>query len=473
MNAFSKYFEHKLPSSPLVRRESRALTHLAVPMAFTHLSYMAAVTTDVIMMGWLGADTLAAGSLAGNLYWFFEMFAIGLLLAISPILAQHLGARRFRMVRPIIRQGLWLALIVGIPCAVIMWHSGTLLLILGQDPSLSTDAQTYLRAMIFALFPSLWHFVFAEFLDAHGRPRATLVIALFGIGLNALANYALMFGNFGFPRLELAGAGIASALVYTTTLIMIACFVLTDRKFRRYHLLGRFWRADWAQLMEIVRLGIPIAITDLSEMGMFLAAALFMGLISTDALAAHAIVTQSCGIILMIPAGISQAVAIRVGRAEGAGDSQSSVRVGWIAIAMSFFAVLLPVLVFWFFGDYVVGLFLDLSTSENQRAAELGVSFLFIDGIFMMADSFQLTIRGALRGAKDTHGPMKIALSCYWGLGLTSAWFFGVYMGFGGEAVWIGMTVAWWVAAALLLRRLIQHQRNKLGGQLGLELSSL
>jgi multidrug resistance protein, MATE family len=458
MNALTKYLDRKLPNSRPVREEARALTHLAVPMACTHLSYMAAVTTDVVMMGWLGADALAAGSLAGNFFWFFELFALGLLLALSPILAQHLGARRFRMVRPVIRQGLWLSVIAGIPCAVVMWHSGTIFIILGQDPDLSADAQSYLRAMVFALFPGLMHFVFAEFLDAHARPRATLVIALFGIGLNAIINYALMFGNFGFPRLELVGAGIASAVVSTVTLVMIACFVLTDRKFRRYHLLGRFWRADWAQMMEIIRLGVPIAITDLSEMGLFLASALFMGLISTDALAAHAIVTQSCGIVLMIPAGISQAVSIRVGRAEGAGDSRSSVRAGKIAMVMSTVVTLLPMLVFWFAGGFVVDLFLDQSTPENQRAAELGVSFLMISGVFMMADCFQLTVRGVLRGCKDTHGPMKIALSCYWGLGLTSAGFFGVYLGYGGEAVWIGMTVAWWTAAALIFRRLLRHQ---------------
>lgn len=422
-------------------------------MAFTQLAYMATVTTDVIMMGWLGVSSLAAGSLAGNFFWLFETFAFGFLYAVGPIMAQHLGARRFGMVRPTVRQGLWVVVLIGVPCIIIIWQSKFILVALGQDAGLAASAQSYLRAMSVGLIPGLWYMVFCEFLAAHARPRMTLVISVMGIGLNALANYALMFGNFGLPRLELVGAGIATTMVNTIMLLAILVFVRTDRNFRRYRLLGRFWRADWAQLAEIVRIGFPIAITNLSEMGMFLTAALLMGLISTDALAAHAVVTQSCAIALMVPLGTSEAAAIRVGRAIGAAEYLVAARVGWIAMGMSAIFILLPAMSFWVFGTEIIGLFLDLTLPENQKTIELGMSFLAIAALFLVADAVQLSARGALRGLKDTRGPMIIALTSYWGLGITTAGLFGVYLELGGQAIWIALALSWSVVAVLLIMR--------------------
>ena len=106
------------------RQEARAIATLALPLSLTQLAYMAIVATDVIMMGWLGSEYLAAGSLAGHYIWFFEYFAFGLLAAIAPILSHHIGARNFRLIRRTVRQGFWMAVIVVIPCAAMVWQSG-------------------------------------------------------------------------------------------------------------------------------------------------------------------------------------------------------------------------------------------------------------------------------------------------------------------------------------------------------------
>lgn len=123
-----------------------------------------------------------------------------------------------------------------------------------------------------------------------------MVVTVLGVGLNALANYALMFGHLGFHRLGLLGAGVATAAVTTFLFLALLIFVLLDRRLRRYRLLGRWWRLDWSQIYEVVRLGLPIAVTHLAEIGMFLAATLLMGLIGTTALAAQAIANQCIAI---------------------------------------------------------------------------------------------------------------------------------------------------------------------------------
>ncbi len=434
-------------------QEARATVTLSVPLVLIELAWVAMVTTDTVMMGWLGPESLAAGALAGQFFLFFEYFAIGVIAAVAPILSQHLGARRYRMVRRTFRQGVWVAVIVALPCVAMIWHAQAILVLLGQDPDLASAGQSYVRFMVPGFLAGLWFVVLSEFLVAHTRPNATLVVTVLGIGINALADYALMFGHFGFPRLGLIGAGVASAVVSTIMFLALLSFVLIDRRLRRYRLLGRFWRADWPQLYEIVRLGLPIAVVHLAEVGMFLASALLMGLIGTAALAAHAIANQCAVIAYMVPYGIAQAATVRVGRAVGAGKHRAMARAGWTAVGLGIGFAFLPAVVFWFLGDAIVDLFLDTARPENKTTIELAVSFLAVAAVFQFADAAGATAQGALRGLKDTRGPMLIALAGHWGLGLTSAALFGVYLGYGGQAIWTSLAVALSVVGALLVLR--------------------
>ena len=434
-------------------QEISATVTLAVPLMLTELAYMAIITTDIVMMGWLGPEALAAGSLSGHFYAFFDFFALGVLAAVAPVLSQHIGARRFRMVRGTVRQGFWAAVLLAMPCGAVIWHAETILLALGQSPDLAADGQAYVRAMVAGLLPGLWLFVVSEFLAAHMRPRAMLAVTVLGIALNALANYALMFGHFGFPRLELVGAGISSALVSTFMFIALFSFVLIDRRLHRYRLLGRFWRADWAALSEILRVGMPIAVAELAEMGMFLAAGLLIGLIGTESLAAHAVAAQCAALVFMVPGGMSQAAAVRVGRAAGAGDFAAAARAGWAAIAMVGIASVLPAAAFWFHAEAIIGLFLDATRPENLATIGIAVSLLAVATAFQFVDAVQVVALGALRGLKDTRGPMLITLAGYWGFGLPTAALFGVYWGGGAQAVWAGLAASLAVVAILLVMR--------------------
>jgi MATE family multidrug resistance protein len=425
MNAIAHLPRRWSQTVTLWSQEARATVTLAVPLVLTVLAYMAMVTTDKVMMGWLGPESLAAGQLAEQLYVFFEYFAIGVLGAVAPILSQHLGARRYRMVRRAFRQGVWVAVIVALPCMAVIWHAQAILVLLGQDPDLASAGQSYVRFMVLGFLPGLWLVVLSRFLAAHMRPRATLVVVVLGIGLNALADYALMFGHFGFPRLGLIGAGVATAIVTTFMFLALLTFVLIDRRLRRYRLLGRFWRVDWS----------------------------LMGLIGTAALAAHAIANQCAVIVYMVPYGIAQAATVRVGRAVGAGKHQAMARAGWTALALGIGFAFLPAAAFWFLGDAIVDIFLDTARPENKTSIDLAVSFLAIAALLQFADATQATAFGALRGLKDTRGPMLISLAGYWGLGLTSAAVFGVYLDFGGQAIWVSLAVAVSVVGALLVRR--------------------
>ena len=159
-------------------RESGAVIRLAVPLTLTHLAHMMIMLTDVVMMGRIGTETLAAGSLARDFYWVMMAFAIGVLTGATPVMAQHLGARRFRAIRPAARNAAWLCVPLAILVMITAWHTSPILVALGQDPAISTMSEAYLRAMIWGLLPYLWFVVLSEFLAAHVRPRSILVVTV-------------------------------------------------------------------------------------------------------------------------------------------------------------------------------------------------------------------------------------------------------------------------------------------------------
>ena len=150
--------------------EARAVVHLAAPLALSHLSYMAILLTDVVMMGWIGTGAIAAGTLARDFIWVLGACAVGLLTGATPIMARHLGGHRTRRIRPVVRNAAWLAVLLAVPVCAAAWFSSPILVLLGQDPQVSDDGQPYLRYLLWGLLPWLWFAVLTEFLAAQEAP---------------------------------------------------------------------------------------------------------------------------------------------------------------------------------------------------------------------------------------------------------------------------------------------------------------
>ena len=432
------------------RKEFLALVGLALPIIMTGLADMAINFTDVLMMGWLGPQAIAAGILGAHFYAFLHFFGLGVLAAVAPLIAQSLGARRFRHVRRSLRQGFWVALTIFVVGAFILQHAGTVLLALGQDPHLVGLSVSYLDVRGIGLLPGLCFLVLSNFLAAHSRPRAIMVVSLAAIGLNAVGNYALMFGHFGLPRLELVGAGVSSAAVDTFAAVSLLAFVLRDRRFKRYHILARFWRPDWPRYREIFWVGLPIAGTVLSEAGLFLASTLLVGRLGEAQLAGHAVAVQCASIAYMIPLGLGQAVTVRVGLAVGTRDAVGVRRAGRIALLAGVAFMLVPALAFWLWPKAITNLYLDVNDPVNHAALDYAATFLAIAAIFQLVDGAQCMANGALRGLKDTRLPMLLAVFSYWVLGFSAAWWFGFVLELGGAGIWIGLALGLGAAAVLL-----------------------
>jgi MATE family multidrug resistance protein len=441
--------------------EGRATLTLSWPIILTNLAQMALNTTDVVMMGRLGPDALAAGALGFNLYFPLCIFGIGVISAVAPMVAREVGARpsSVRDVRRTVRQGFWAATAITVPMWAILWFAEPILVAMGQEPALAAGAQNYVRGLQWAYLPFLFYLVLRSFVTALERPLWALLIVGAAVPLNAFAVWCLMFGRLGFPRLELFGAGLATSLVSATMFAGLAALTLRDRKFRRYHLFGRFWRADWPRFRGLWRLGLPIAATLVFEVSIFNAAVFLMGLVGPTALAAHAIAIQIASLTFMVPLGFSQAVTVRVGRAFGAGDTEGITRAGWTAYAMGVGFMALTACVMLFQPRLLIGAFLDLGRPENAPVVTLAATFLMFAALFQIVDGAQAVGAGMLRGLHDTRVPMFFAALGYWGVGLPLGVVLGFPVGLAGSGIWIGLAAGLASVAALMTVRWVMRER--------------
>jgi multidrug resistance protein, MATE family len=436
-----------------------ATFRLAWPLVLSQLATVAMSTTDVIMMGWLGPLPLAAGTLASSVIFPFVFFGIGALTAVAAMCAQELGARRYRGVRRTVRQGLWISAILTVPFSIVIWNGRSLLLLMNQDPEIAALSEDYLRAAVWLLFPGFVFIVLRNFTSAHGRPRAAMVVTLVAIVVNAVADYVLIFGKFGFPRWELFGAGLATTIMHVFIAAVLLAFVLRDRKFRRYWILARVWKADWPRFFDLLRVGIPSGFMTLAEAGLFAVAAFLIGQFGAAPLAGHAVALQCSAVTFMIPLGISQVATVRAGVALGRGDEHGIGRAGMTAFALGVMVMIPAATSFWVFGRELSGLYLDLDNPNHAPAIGFAVSYLAVAAIFQLVDGGQVIAAGILRGLNDTRVPMFIAMFCYLGFGFGSAGLLGFYFDLGGVGVWSGLAIGLTGACIALVWRFADRRR--------------
>jgi MATE family multidrug resistance protein len=447
------------------RGEARALIALSGPIVLTNLGQVAIQTTDVVMIGWLGTEALAASVLGVNLSFVLLLFSIGVVAATAPMIAQDLGRKRYAVREPrrTVRQGLWVALMLGLPAWLILWHIAPILTLLHQDPGLIVAAEGYVHAAMWGFVPALWFVCLRNFIASLERPRAGMVVMFAAVGFNALADYALIFGAFGLPALGLVGAGIATALSNIFLFAALLGFILVDRRFRRFHVLGRFWRADWSRFREIFRIGLPIGAALIMEVGLFAGAGFLVGVISTTQLAAHQIALQCAAVSFMVPLGVAQAATVRVGLAAGRGDPPGVLRAGTMALIIGCTFMLGMALIMWSVPRGIVGLFIDAADPANRDVVRAAVTFLAIAALFQIFDGGQVIGMGALRGLKDTRWPMAFAAIAYWLVGMALAVGLGFGAGLGGLGVWLGLLAGLAVAAGLMIGRFYLLQGRAAG----------
>jgi MATE family multidrug resistance protein len=438
-------------TSPIWRSEFAATIKLALPMALTQLGQVAMMTTDLALLGRLGEQVVAATALAHTVLFAAFVIGMGIVSAVAPLAAQAFGAREPRMVRRSLRVGLWSATLLGLPLSLAQMNGEGLLVVLGQSPDTAALAATYLQSLGWSLVPAWWFIALRGFMGAVNRPEPGLWITVAAIPANAILAYALIYGALGLPRLELFGAGLATTIVNIGMCVAGVWVAYACRPFKKYQILGRFWRIDWPLFKELLVIGAPISGTFMLEYGVFAAAALLMGRIGTIELAAHQIALTVASIMFMVPFGISQAATVRVGQAVGRRDRDGSRRAGLAAIALSAGFMAAMTLAVMLGRDLVPLLF--LGAADAAATAGLAATLLMVGASFFIADGVQTVAVGALRGLNDTRVPMVFAGLCFWVIGFAACYVLGFPLGWGAVGIWIALSFAVIIYALLLVWR--------------------
>ncbi|MEV7184528.1 MATE family efflux transporter [Kitasatospora sp. NPDC093102] len=441
-------------------RDSRALAALAVPLALTQLAQVALTTTDTIMMGVLGTETLAAGGLALVIFNQLRTMGVGLVTSVGNQVAAA-AARTERdegaaddgdEVRGLVRAAMAVATLAGIAGAVLMVLIGQTATWLGQDAVVARRAQGMLAALAPGLLPCLWFQAIRQFTVGMRRPQALLQITVASVAVNAGLNWIFIHGTWGLPKLGLTGIGVATSSVYLLSFLALYTSARRDPQLAPLLSLD-FWRADAPTVRRLLGLGTPIAATYGSEAGFFSVTALLAGSFGAAALAAHTAVNQLIYIVFQVAVGLSHAASINVSRELALGEYAAARRIKNTALACGAAVTTFVGIAYLAVPELVLRPYFDPGAAADQQGLQIATGLLVVVAVLQFFDCAQNIGVGLLRGLDDTKSGFRITLIGYWLVGLPAAWLFAYPLGGGTRGLWLGLLIGLATTAVLLLRR--------------------
>ncbi len=442
--------------------EMSALLRLGVPMALTQLVQFSIYFVDAVMVGRLSPVDIAAVGIGGVIIFLVWMIGGGPAIAVSPLASQALGAnsRDTRDVRRSVRMALWCIFGLTPFIFIILFLVKPIALFLGQDPEATRRAQSYVLAVGLGLPFTLATLALRNFLAALDKTFIPFVIITVVVILNAGFNALLIFGLFGFPRLELVGAGLASSLAAAIGFLIFILYIEWDKRARTFEIFKNIVHPDWERLRDVIRLGWPISVTMIFEGMLFNAGLLIVGVIGVIEQAAYQISLNVASLAFMLPYGMSMAGAVRIGLAKGADNLPAQKRATTTTILASIIAIGVFAIPMAIVPEAIAALYLDLNRPENQEVIMFVLAFVPIAAAFAFFDALQVACNQLLRGLKDVKATMIIAGVSYWFIGFPIAIYLALYTDQKAKGVWYGLMAGLFAASIFLGIRLAQQLRQ-------------
>lgn len=425
------------------------LLRLAGPLIVNNLSIAGMQFADAIMAGRLGAEALAAVAVGGSVWFLGFTVLLGLTMAISPIAARLYGAGEKELIGRYTRQGVWLAIVLGLTLfTIVQLFAEPALTFVGIDEGFRDITVGYVHAIVYGA-PAICAFLAFRFTtEGIGLTRPIMYTSLFALVSNVFFNYVLIYGHFGFPAYGAVGCGMASAITMWLMVFVIAGYMYWKPIYKPLKIFVRVAPLRLPVLREIMHLGTPIAVTIAAEAGLFSAVSILIGTRGADVTAGHQIALNFASTMFMIPLALSAATTVRIGHAVGAGNFNAARFGGITGISMSMLFMSVSALVLLLGRDFVVRLY-----TPDPSVQAIAISLLFMAAIFQIADGVQIGAAGALRGYKDTKVPMFINTFSYWALGFPLSYLATVTFNSPPAYIWGGFVLGLTVAAIMLTTR--------------------
>ena len=424
---------------PAWRNEAGALLRLGAPIAATQFFIMGMGFMDTMMAGRYASVHLAGVSLGSNVLWPVFLMLAGFTMSVTPIAAQLVGGGRTAEVGAVIRQGLLLAATASVGAICLVLWSTPLFALFRIDPEATKIAIGYLRAAAFGLPAGMCYILLRSASEGLGHAFGPMIIAGTALALNAVLNYAFIYGAFGAPELGGVGCGWATAIVmwFELVAVLVLCRFPYFRATGLWKNIGRSSRRHFGHILKV---GVPIGLSSFVGMVLFAVIGFFVGSLGVTSISAHTIAGNINWATFVLPMSLGTAAGIRIGLHVGAVQYDRAMTVARMAFAVSLgYAVVVSVLLVLLRHD-VVSIYTD-----DEAVRTLAASLLLLVAIYQIFDDTQGTMAGALRGYKDTRAPMVYSLLGYWVLALP----LGVVLGFG---VWelpaLGV-YGFWLALAI------------------------
>lgn len=440
-----------------IREHLKTNIHLAVPVMMSQLGQVMVGVADNMMVGQVGYIPLAGASLGNAIFYFFMTFGLGVSFAITPLVGFADGEGDKHMAGKVLKHGLTINTVLG----TLLF--GLLLLVVdyigyfGQEQQVVVLATPYLIVIGFSLIPFLIFQSFRQFSEGLSNTRVPMMVSVSANILNIILNYILIYGKFGAPAMGLLGAGIATLISRIVMAIVMAVYILNNKKFKPY--LEEFgWKGiDFTIAKDLLRVGIPAGFQFVFEVGAFGLAAIMMGWISASTQAAHQIAINMASISYMAVSGLGAAAAIRVGNQLGKRDYRTMKRAAMTLVAMGATFMSVFAILFIVFKNQ-----LPLLYNDNAEVVHIAAALLIIAALFQLSDGVQVIMLGALRGMKDVKIPTIITFIAYWLVALPLGYVLAFNYGYGANGLWFGLFMGLTIAGVTVLYRFIKLANKRI-----------
>ena len=418
---------------------------LSFPIMISQLGHITVGVFDSLMIGKVSVSQLAAVSLATSIFSFILLFCIGLSYGITPLISSSDRGKKY--VSSILYNGMLVNVISSILLVSFVILTKHLLSYLGQDQEVLFHTYSYLDIICISLIPLILFQTFKQFIEGLGFTKPSMYISVISNVINVVLNAVLIFGLFGFPRLEIIGAAYATLISRVIMFLLILIYCLNDRRFSKY-ILKRKFLVNLNHIKDIFRIGFASGLQYIFEVGAFSVATVMTGSIGAIHLAAHQIALNLASISYMIASGIGSASMISLSYYDGKRNFEDMRRSGFASFLLVFILMIVSALVFIIFRNYLPVLYVDDSSVIN-----IASTLLIIAGLFQISDGIQAVGLGILRGIRDIKKPTVVTFISYWIISIPLSYFLGIEYGYGVYGIWIGLSIGLTLAAIFHITR--------------------
>lgn len=429
---------------------------IVLPILITQLALYLLTFFDVLMTGKFSIDHLAGVSIGSSLWVPVYTGLTGILLGITPIVAQLVGAKKKEEVRIFVQQGFYIALLLAIIIFVaVLLLIDPVLQRISLEDSVREVAKKYLYMMSIGLVPLFLYSVIRSFIDALGKTRVSMVITLLSAPINIALNYVFIYGKLGMPALGGVGAGLATALTYWLIFLISIVIVYRNKPFAELHIFNGWSAPSLQKIGSITKIGFPIGISIFAETTIFSAVTLFMSAYSTEVISAHQIAMNFTSLLYMIPLSIAMGATILVGHEVGANRFKDAKTYSWLSVVTAVLFSFISASILLLFKEQIASIY-----TNDQAVITLTIQFFFFAALFQLSDAIQAPVQGALRGYKDVTITFIMSIVSYWVIGLPTGYILANYTSFERFGYWIGLIVGLTLGAITLCSRLIYLQKR-------------